>query len=353
MVELLPTYSRRMQILDVSSILYTYTATSQYVRDRHAVTVKGVNVAGVKAVIEMMGRAYINNYRVVLCMDSFSDKRKANSEYKSNRVFHPEIAVQSEIISTYFNKFGIDVLKSSGKEADDLIYSTVMSNVDDYIEMNIITADQDIYGAVIAPHVSIIGSNSRAPSITIDNYEDCVSSKTKIPYNCVLPYIVFFGKPSNALKKLPIDNKNTEYFDKFCQYVSENNLKTHGSEVETLIAFLETGAVDSRHIDTIVERALLVYPRIDYVPINKRAEEIDVEALCSFLNFFNQPMAANLYGLQRVYQTVPIDKSMNSMMKRLYNTVSTGTIAADRGLRQESGTPLISYTNEFEEVEQW
>lgn len=353
MIELIPTNSRRMQIIDVSSILYTYTTTSQYARDRHAVTVKGVNIAGVKAVIEMVGRAYQNNLRVVLCLDSFSDKRKTNPEYKSNRVFHPEIAVQSEIISTYFNKFGIDVLKAPGKEADDLIYSVVHSNVNDFIEINIVTADQDIYGSVIAPHVTITGSNSKAPSIDVSNYEKCVSSKAYVPYNCILPYIVFYGKPSNALKKLPVDGQNSYYFEKFCQMVSEKGMQADGSNVEMMVEFLDSGIVKPEHIDTITNRALLVYPKIDYIPINKISTVPDVNALCAFMSFFNQNSAAALFGLQRVYRNVPTDMSMNSLMKRLYSTVASGTMMVDRGLRPESSTPLVSLTQEFEEVEQW
>lgn len=355
MVEFYPTNSKNMQVFDVSGLLYTYTCITHGKNNAKASFVKGINVNGVKAVLEMVAKGKQNNIRCVLCLDSYCDKKRDSSVYKGNRVFHPEISVQSEIIESFFSDFGVDVLKRNGYEADDLIYSVVESNIDKFNSIEVITGDADIYGCMISPKVTIIGSNSLRPSFGVDDYPRCVKTGVVVPYNCILPYMVFFGKPSNNLNKLPVDGKNQYYLDKFREMLEDNEALAYGSRFEYFMKFMESGIVAEEHSDTVIERALLVYPRLVSIDIANKGPELNGNKMAQFLSFFRFTNTAGVYGLLRYLDSVGSNPAINSLMKRLSATVSTGTMMADRGLNASSfNSPRITLSNEFEVItDEW
>lgn len=351
MITMLPSYSKRLTIIDVSGLLYTYTSVSLIARDQSAVMVKGVNIAGVKAVLEMCASCYKQQRRVLLCLDTFTDKKNTSSEYKANRTFVPQVAYQADIIEAYFKDFGVDVYRIKGYEADDLIYSAVLSNVNNFSDIEVVTGDKDIYGCIVAPHVRVTGVNSKSPSIDVYNYETCVDSKVDIPYNCILPYLTLFGKQSNNLKKLKIDGMNKEYFDEFVKMVN-NYEASMGSDLSVMIDFLKSGVVREEHVEIIAERALLTYPQLIDLKLDVDGPNINADSICKFCNFFKQYTAANMYGVINYINSVEIDPSMPTMMKRIYASIKSGTKMADMGL-MEGASMQVTGTTEFVGVDDW
>lgn len=351
MIELYPTSSYKLQVYDVSALLYTYTCITQGKKNVKASIVKGINVSGVKAVMEMIAKAKQNNIRVVLCLDSYCDKKRESKEYKANRVYHPEIHVQSEIIDTYFRDFGVDVIRVPGYEADDLIYSVVESNLDKFNDIEVIAGDADIYGCMISPKVHILGANSTRPSFDISEYSTCVKAGEVIKYNCIIPYMTFFGKASNNLNKLPLDKMNSYYLEEFEKMLEKDNALPFGSRLEYMINFLNSNVVKQEHIELIAHRASLTYPKLLDKQIERKGPKPDAEKLTQFLSYFRFTNTAGIYGVMRYLDAVSVNPSMNSLMKRLYATVTTGTMMADKGLNQQSFvTPIINVSEEFTEV---
>lgn len=346
------TYSNKLTVVDVSGMLYTYTCVADKMKFKGSSHIGGVNVAGVKSIIDLCSMRYMQRRRVVLCLDSYSDKKRDSKQYKANRKYPPQIDVQTEIISTYFKNFGVDVLQRDGLEADDLIYSTVLCNKDKFSSIEVITGDKDIYGCMVAPNISIIGVNSVTPSFDISAYESCVLKNREMPYNCILPYLVLFGKESNNLHKLRLGGMNDEYFDKYVEYVRSKGDMSLGSDLGTWIEFLETGIINKDYLDDIVEQSLLVFPKIVNINIELQAPAIDPIKLVQFLSYFRMNEAAKGYGLLGSLNSAEIDRGMKTLMKRLYSTVTDGVKYADAGLMPEANT-LNYKTDEFLGVEDW
>lgn len=355
-IDLVAVYSRRLLVVDVSAVLHTYTSYSISRKDTSAVTVKGVNIAGVKAIAEICAINYRDRRRVVLCLDNYDKKRGENDDgYKANRKFPPDIAAQTKIIQTYFDKFGVTVLSPTGtREADDLLYSAVISNLDRFHDIEVITGDADNYGCIEAPHVHITGVNSLSPSISVSNYSDCVSSHANVPYNCILPYLVFTSKRSNNLNVLPLDGKNSYYFDEFVKMLQKDEDMEHGSRVEKMIAFLESGIVAPEHVDAIVQRCMRTYPQMQNIELDCRGPALDTEVMATVLNFLRLNTAAKCYGMSGALSSAKDDPALRTLMKQLFKMVKTGVAYADAGIRYDlNRADLQISSNEFREVGDW
>lgn len=344
-----------MTVVDVSGMLYTYTSISKNSKSVNSVTVKGVNIAGVKAVLELCAKNLKANRRTVLCLDSFTEKKeKAIGGYKANRTFNPDIAVQNMIIEQYFPYFGVDVLKCNGREADDLIYSVVHSNVEEYLEIEVMTGDKDVYGCLISDKVYITGINSNTPSVDVLNYPKVVCNYDDlVPYNCILPHLTLFGKRSNNLGVLKIDKMNRQYFNDYLFFIESRGDWENASSIENLIDFLDSGKVREEHIETICERALLTYPKIEQYKIDPIAPKIDSEKLIQFLSYMRLNVAANIYGATKYLNTVPVDRNLETLMKNLYLSVKNGTMCSDLGIDPSLNSVQPATTSEFLEVDEW
>lgn len=360
-IELAATSSRYLDILDVSNILYVETIKSAKQRDRKVTSCRGVNIAGITEILHHIAMNWKCNRRTVLCMDSFSDKKRVSDGYKANRVFHPEIAVQSQIIEHYFPQFGVEVLKRPGFEADDLIYSAVYGSIDEHVIINLHTGDSDIYGAVISPKVVIVGTSSITPSFNSTTYSKLCDSHMEIPYNTILANKVFYGKPSNNIGVLKLSKPKSYYYQGYVQWLQNSEYAMwQGSELGTFIDFLtecldETNpyvSMTQEEIQKTLARTELIYPKIEPISIPCKAPPIDVEALLKFMQFYNQFTACKIMGLQNYYNTVPVDKEYDAFIRRMYATVQSGTFNADNHLGGDA-IPLAKTTSEFMPLEEW
>ncbi len=353
-IDMHPTFSKRLVVIDVSPILWTYTCTAGYAKSSGAITVKGVKVPGIKALLEICAKNYANNYRTVLCMDSYSELRRKNSNYKANRTFNPVIAAQNDIVERYFKDFGVDVLKCPGWEADHLIYSVVYSNINKFREIEVITCDKDIYGVIIAPNVQIIGANSQSPTVNVANYSNVISGEIEIPYNMILPYNTLYGKPSNTLRKLRLNGQNEKYFNQIYEMVKDDPSK--GSDLDVLVDFLSTDTVPAEHIEKIAEQAQYTYPRTKDIQIEPEGPKPIYENLLSFCAFYKQYTSADIYGFTRHLSSAPIPRELATFIKNLFITIKNGTKSVDNGLKPDTAPQEIyktGNTSEFLEVEEW
>lgn len=355
------TDSRYLDVLDVSNIIYVATAVSSSVKDKRVVTCKGVNIAGVTEIIQRVAMNYQLNRRTVLCLDSFSEKRAKSSSYKSNRVFHPEIAVQSEIIEQYFSKFGVEVLKQPGMEADDLMYSVVYGSKDNHMVINLHTGDSDIYGAVIAPHISIIGTSSQTPSFNEASFSKLCDSHLEIPFNTILPNKVFYGKASNAIGVLKLSKPKEYYYNGFVSWMIENKKPMQqGSELDMLKEFLrDCLSKTNKHVEMsldeineVIDRSALIYPTIKPITIPNKSPDIDVEALIRFLQFYNEFTACKMFGLNNQLNTIQVGKEYDTFIRRMLGVVKNGTYRADNHLGGDA-YPIGKITSEFMSIEEW
>lgn len=354
MIELRPIYSRRVSIVDVSGMLYTYTSVANSSISKNSYTVRGVNIAGVKAVLDLCAKNARHLRRTVLCLDSFSDKRGTNTNgYKSNRKFNPEIAVQNDIIAKYFPYFGINVMRKTGREADDLIYSAVKACKENFVEIEVITGDKDIYGCVDGT-VSVVGVNSNCPSVNVENFSSVADSRGYVEYNCILPYLAFFGKPSNNLGVLKVDRKHKDYYESFVEFAKSNNLLEKGSDLNTLLMFIENSDMPEEHITALAERALLTYPRIDEMSILPLGPDIDTEKLIQFCSFMKFTSSAEMFGIISGLQTFSQNTELATYMKQLNISVKNGTMCADLGIDPAlNQVSEFTPTSEFRGVEEW
>lgn len=355
------TFSSNLEVFDVSSMLYVQTSMTGKILNNSSIK-KGVNVAGMSFVLNRIAYNYSRNIRTALAMDSFSDRKNLSAGFKSNRVFHPEISVQADIITQYFSDFGVEVLKKPGREADDLIYSIVNSNVNNFASITVYTGDRDIYGCIIDPSVKIVGTSSTRPSLSVFNYETACDSKEKIVYNTVLPYTMLFGKASNALPALHASVPNKKIYSAFLDWYEKKGYnKAEASFESVFIEFAcasSDGLIDglvftNSDIEMIIERLPLVYPVLDDIPLEQVGPEIDVEKLLQFLNFYQQYPATEKFGLNNFVQLVTPPTQMNTMLKRLYSTLKTGTLAADNHLSADVLPMPVNATSEFLSIEGW
>lgn len=355
------TNSKYLEILDVSNIIYVATAVSNEVQDRRVVTCKGVNIAGVTEIMQRIAMNYQFNRRTVLCLDSFSDKRAKSSGYKANRSFHPEIAVQSEIIAQYFDKFGVNVLKKPGLEADDLIYSAVYGSYQNNVVTNIYTGDSDIYGAVVDDSINIIGTSSKTPSFNSLSYSKLCDAHLEIPYNTILANKLFYGKPSNNVGVLKLSKPKEYYYTGYVRWMLETGKPMEqGSELGMMQEFLleclnktnKQVEMSLEEISATMDRAELVYPTIDLIEIPNSAPEIDTEALVRFLQFYSQFSACKVFGLNSLLNTMQVGKEYDTFIRRMFSIVKNGTYQADNHLGGDA-YPLAKQTSEFMSVEEW
>lgn len=116
---------------------------------------------------------------IVICSDRRPTiKQEMYPEYKANRAHNPEINVEKRAAEYILEKCNATVLYYAGYEADDIIYSIVKQQHDNYDEIYVYTGDSDLY-FLVDDKVTIRPASSKGKTVTRENYE-----KTKVHGNC-------------------------------------------------------------------------------------------------------------------------------------------------------------------------
>ena len=149
---------------------------------------------------------------VVICMDSKSDRKEENSDYKANRVGLKDRDIEAlNNIEYVIRHSGLPVMKEDGYEADDLVASIVRNRADEYDNIIIYTPDADLsvlisdkvslcrYKSVYSKKATFLNAHKL---ITRENMSETFSEelKTDLPFNAMILYKCTVGDPSDGIK---------------------------------------------------------------------------------------------------------------------------------------------------------
>lgn len=127
-------------------------------------------------------------------------KKDMLPSYKCNREHKRDIEVQKAACEYILEKCNCTVLARAGYEADDIIYSLVQKFHSAYNHIYIYTGDSDLY-FLVDDKVSIRPSNSRAKTVTRENYEQ-VAQSGGIKYNVLTMKKILCGDTSDCIPGL-------------------------------------------------------------------------------------------------------------------------------------------------------
>lgn len=353
----------KLVILDISSVVYPRTvlkAGADYWGGKTTVgreELHGLPIGGIK---EVLSRSFVrlrDQIPVAWAFDSRNSRKEVSSEYKAARTFSADIAVQNEILKDIGRRLNIPCFYADGYEADEVIYQAVDANLDSYYNMDIITSDKgDMAGVIVKPGIMLIGADSKATTISRDNYEFAIRSGVPIKYNSVLPFNVFCGKPSNNLGvlHLPSGAKSRDYYWSYMQYCDAMQVKPEFmSKYVIFKAWLSekyrAGEIPREDVEVILERATLCFPReiegLDCtVPFYTYAN-LDKSEVLDVLRMFQMNDLARFLGITEIVNGDNATKADKAYLWRFKTVYSEGTFQADSGLslRTEAFEGLDDY----------
>jgi hypothetical protein len=227
-----------------------------------------------------------------------------------------------------------------------LIYSIIYSlqGTNKFREINIVSDDADVAGAIIAPNIYRIGATSNSKTVTSSTYPIVLKSNAVIAYNAILPYIMFYGKPSNNVK--PIKHSDV-WFNDFLEYSKANNIPSERlSEKKALALYLkhllvDYGDRDKEFVNEIISRMPVVYPKLDGLKYSDiKSNTLDKNIASTYLSMFRETAAMTYLDVARV-DPQSIDLSKFDKFVRLYRS---GAPLVDNDLTTDAS---FEFTNAF------
>ena len=197
-----------------------------------------------------------NEADIAICMDSKSERKTENSDYKANRVGLKLLDLDAlKNIEYVIRKSGLPVMKEDGYEADDLIASLVRNRASEYDAIAIFTPDADMttlvtdnvylyrYKSVFSKKNTFLNAHQL---ISKNNLSEVLSAefKTDLPFNAVILYKCTVGDPSDGIKG--IQGFGPAAFKKLIA-----NLRAEGTNFETL--------VDPENVATLLRRREAIF----------------------------------------------------------------------------------------------
>lgn len=150
-------------------------------------------------------------------------------EYKGNRPTKDrDIPLQREMAEEILKQIGVNTVAVEGYEADDCIATIVEYYADSYDKVYIHTLDSDLFYLVndkveIVPLYYNSFSGQRGKHITLSNWEQTVSSKADITYNCLTIVKMCNGEPGDNIPRISRVNA-----DKICYSISKDKMHLCG-----------------------------------------------------------------------------------------------------------------------------
>lgn len=320
-------------LYDVSGLVYI----GNYVKPRRSDVISerlgGLPVGGVKhAISKILGNKRDENHLVAV-FDSRTDKRENNPEYKGQRTFHPEIFVQQEMLKQILPALGVATICVNNYEADDLFYSIVEDELENkrYGGVYLCTDDSDISGAIRAPRIARMGLTKKSPFITQSNYVTLVKSGKTIPYNTVLAYHMFCGKPSNNIHALT--GGGAKLYRDYCDFCNRENVIPELRSTEVCMKCwvrdaYTRGRISIETVKEISSRLPIIYPRILKELPDYHTTNVDKKLATEYLSILYEPQAAVMLGVS----TVDINMLERTKLDSWISLYRSGVVSVDNGV---------------------
>lgn len=337
-----------LKIYDVSPLIYAGQlglAKSGYNALANTAS-NGVPIGGLRYALR---RCITDLYRgndVLFVFDSKTDKNKLYDGYKSNRTRNPEVYVQQMMFEDVVRGSNLPYLKMDGYEADDLVAYAMSKLKFKYSHISIVTSDMDLAGNLCVPYAQLEGASSNIPTITKDNFETTVKSNQIIAYNTILPYFMFYGKPSNNVKGFKDKNTNTELMKSFMSFCDEENIPAgNRSLLNTFAKWLQQcnqdGSLSNETIAELLARAEYIYPKQVKVDLPLEVEgcrnKVFHERIAFFLKALSLDSLIVDFDLQE-YVGAAKTREMFAYLDTYKDTYTQGVLAVDAG-----STPDMSH----------
>lgn len=152
---------------------------------------------------------------ISVCMDSRSERKSENSEYKSNRKGLDDKDFDAlKRIEEALRTCGYNIFKADGLEADDFVGSLVAKFKNDFDFTVVYTPDSDLlchlddnvgvmrYKSALAHANKYKGVNASHVPVSKNNFTDVMSAELKceMPYNAIILYKCTVGDKSDGIK---------------------------------------------------------------------------------------------------------------------------------------------------------
>lgn len=314
-----------LRIFDVSPMLYAghmgqvknaFSASTNMLSN-------GIPIGGIRYTLRRAISDIFQGYDVLFCFDSKTDKTKYYKDYKSNRSKNPDIYIQQLMLEDAVKGCGLPYLKKDGYEADDLV-AYAIPKVLNYPHIEIVTSDMDLSANLICENISLVGASSAIPTINISNFEQTVKGNAVIAYNTILPYYMFFGKPSNNVKAYRDSATNRTLYVQFINFCNENGILTGKRSTKTAFAkwmwsCLEAGTLSKDDAEELLNRMNFIYPKDLQEPLDVNTGDcetrMNLQKLSFFLKVFNLDTVLSSFGLS--------DYIMQTKTKEVFNYENT------------------------------
>lgn len=333
-----------IKLYDISAMLYIGNSVDRPGDDFISEKLNGLPVKGLRYTLEhLISDSQVTSDEIIAVMDSPTNKKEHYNDYKSNRTFNNEVFVQRELLRYLIPNLGINMLSQKEFEADDLFYCFVLDMFTKkkipFDGINLYCDDLDLAGCIVYKSIYRMGLTSKTPMLTCDNYSYILHRHgMSIPYNAVLPFIMFYGKPSNNLKVFKsADHK--ECFNAFMQFANENfKGKENLFSLELVMRkFLEycqaSGLYNEAFFNEVEERIPVVYPRLGWnkdVALIK--QKLDKRIATDFLTLLDEKRLLSMLHLKPVSE----DSVSKTLLDKWVSIYRSGTTSVDNYVTADS-----------------
>jgi 5'-3' exonuclease len=224
---------------------------------------------------------------VSICIDSYSDRKVENSDYKSNREgkLNNSDYFNLSMIEDTLKDIGYNVYKEYGAEADDLINGLVQNYHKDFDKTYIYTPDADILVNLKDDvYVYRFKTSTREHTlITPENFSELLSKEygCDMPYNAIVLYKCLCGDKSDKIAG--IKGYGAKSFDKLIKELRDEHfnfrLLSSYKNVETLLYMKKdtiTGGDESK-LEQALESLNLVKNRETEIVNVKPVKNLEIE----------------------------------------------------------------------------
>lgn len=301
-----------LEIFDVSPMLYAGQkglSKSGYNASANTLS-NGIPIGGIRYTLRRAVTDLYRGYDVLFVFDSKTDKNKFYDGYKSNRTRDPDIYIQQMMFEDIVRNCNLPYLKQDNFEADDLVAYAMSQIKYEYTKIAIVTSDMDLAANICTSGTTLLGASSSIPEINKDNFAQTVKSNCIIEYNMILPYYMFFGKPSNNVKPFKDKATNMRLLSDFGTFCRNNNIPEGQRSLINPFAqwlqYLNTNALLSDDdISELLHRTQYIYPRMvkselnyDIKNIHNCFDDFNQERLAFFLKTLNLDSLITDFNLQ-------------------------------------------------------
>lgn len=330
-----------LKIYDVSPLIYTgqlglsktgYTAAANTASN-------GIPIGGLRYALRRCITDMFMGNDVLFVFDSKTDKNKYFDGYKSNRTRNPEVFVQQMIFEDIIRGSNLPYLKLDGYEADDLVAYAMSKIKYNYNHISIVTSDMDLAGNLCVAGAQLEGASSNIPTITKENFESTVKNNQLVEYNLILPYFMFYGKPSNNVKAFRDKATNTKLMNDFKEFCVSNNVyEGNRSLLNTFAQWLQhcnqNDLLPEEDILELLNRTKYIYPKPvkEDIAVNVEGcrDRVNNERLAFFLKALSLDSLITDFNLQD-YVSPTKTREMFAYLDTYKDTYTQGVLAVDAG----------------------